>query len=111
MSVNPMKHKLVERTYINQNHKYYKVIDELSWKAKNLFNVANYHIRQKFFATGQYIGFFDLYHLLKQTDAYRDLPTKVSKQIVKRVAQTWFGYLQAHKDWKKNPSKYLGEPK
>lgn len=106
-----MKHKLVERTYINQHHEYYKIIDDLSWKAKNLFNLANYHIRQEFFANHKYIGFFDLYHLLKQTDAYRDLPTKVSKQIVKRVTQTWKGYFQAHKDWKKNPSKYLGEPK
>ncbi len=106
-----MKHKLVERTYLNKHHKYYKVIDELAWKAKNLFNVANYHIRQNFFTTNKYIGFFDLYHLLKQTDAYRDLPTKVSKQIIKRVAQTWKGYFQAHKDWKKNPYKYLSEPK
>lgn len=106
-----MIQKLVERTYIDKYHQYYKVINNLSWKAKNLFNVANYHIRQEFFANHKYIGFFDLYHLLKQTDAYRDLPTKVSKQIVKRVAQTWKGYFQAHKDWKKNPSKYLSEPK
>lgn len=106
-----MKVKLVERTYINKNHRYYKIIDDLAWKAKNLFNVANYHIRQKFFATKQYIGFFELYHLLKQEDAYRDLPTKVSKQIVKRVSQTWKGYFQAYKDWFKNPCKYLGEPK
>lgn len=111
MSVNPIKHKLVERTYIDQHHQYYQIIDDLSWKAKNLFNVANYHIRQEFFTNHKYIGFFDLYHLLKQADAYRDLPTKVSKQIVKRVAQTWKGYFAAHKDWKKNPSKYLGEPK
>ena len=44
MSVNPIKHKLVERTYIDQHHQYYQIIDDLSWKAKNLFNVANYHI-------------------------------------------------------------------
>lgn len=103
--------KLVERTYIDQNHEYFKVLDNLSWKAKNLFNVANYHIRQRYFANKEYIGFFDLYHLLKQEDAYRDLPTKVSKQIVKRVAQTWKGFIKAHKDWSKHPEKYLGEPK
>ncbi|MBC6480084.1 MAG: transposase [Hormoscilla sp. GM7CHS1pb] len=89
----------------------YPVIDYLSWRAKNLYNLANYHIRQEFFVSGNYIGFFDLYHLLKATDAYLELPTKVSKQIVKRVAKTWKGYFNAHRDWIKHPEKYLGEPK
>ena len=103
--------KLVERTYIDKHHQCFKDIDSLSCRAKNLFNLANYHIRQRYFATKQYIGFFDLYHLLKNEDAYRQLPTKVSKQIVKRVAQTWKGYFKAHPDWRLNPHKYLGEPR
>jgi putative transposase len=101
----------VERTHVKLSSTYFSTVDDLSWRAKNLYNLANYHIRQKFFESGGYIGFFDLYHLLKGTEAYLDLPTKVSKQIVKRVAQTWKGYLAAHKDWKRNPHKYLGEPK
>lgn len=52
-----------------------------------------------------------MYHLLKATEAYLDLPTKVSKQIVKRVSKAWKGYFAAHRDWKRNPDKYLGEPK
>lgn len=103
--------KLVEQTYIKKSDDYYKEIDGLAWKAKNLYNLANYHIRQEFFASGNYIGFFDLYHLLKGMDAYLDLPTKVSKQIVKRVATTWKGFMNAHRDWRSNPDKYLGEPK
>ncbi|MDS3861428.1 transposase [Thermosynechococcaceae cyanobacterium BACA0444] len=103
--------RLVERTNIRKSEPYFSVIDDLAWRAKNLYNLANFHVRQEFFKTGNYIGFFDLYHLLKTTDAYLDLPTKVSKQVVKRVAKTWKGFMAAHRDWQKNPGKYLGEPR
>ena len=103
--------KLVQKNYIESHNPNYPVIDELSNKAKNLFNVVNYHITERFLATQQYIGFSDLYNLLKQEEAYKDLPTKVSKQIVKRISHTWKKYIKAHKDWTKNPHKYRNEPK
>lgn len=102
--------RLVERTLIKKSYRYYQIINNLAWRANNLYNLANYYTRQEFFSSGNYIGFFDLYHLLKVTDAYHNLPTKVSKQIVKRVAKTWKGSLAAHRDWLKNPHKYQGEP-
>lgn len=43
--------------------------------------------------------------------AYRYLPTKVSKQIVRRVAETWKAWCRALKDWSGHPEKYLGKPK
>ena len=42
---------------------------------------------------------------------YRYLPTKVSKQIVRRVSEAWKGWLAALKDCYKHPEKYLGKPK
>jgi putative transposase len=44
-------------------------------------------------------------------EAYRYLPTKVSKQIVRRISEAWKGWLAALKDWSKHPDKYLGKPK
>ncbi|WP_254921390.1 hypothetical protein [Nodularia sp. NIES-3585] len=39
------------------------------------------------------------------------MPTKVSKQIVRRVSGSGKSWLTALKDWLKNPKKYLGRPK
>lgn len=102
---------LVERHIIKQSHKHWEEIDKLSFLSKNLYNAANYICRQHFFNTGKKYSLTDLYHLVKGLVDYRNLPTKVSKQIIKRLVSTWTGYFEAHKEWKKNPSKFLGEPK
>ncbi len=116
---------LVERHIINKNHKHWQEIDNLSFLSKNLYNAANYLCRQYFFATQKKYSLPELYKLTKdlvecwgkessfpQTLVdYRALPTKVSKQIIKRLVSTWTGYFEAHKEWTKNPSKFLGEPR
>ncbi|MCW9683525.1 hypothetical protein FJR41_022465 [Dolichospermum planctonicum UHCC 0167] len=43
-------------------------------------------------------------HLTKDLVDYRNLPTKVSKQIIKRLVSTWTGYFEVQKEWKKNPT-------
>lgn len=46
------------------------------------------------------MSFNDLYHQVSKTSAYYALPnTKVAKQIIRRIDQSWKGYFQAHKDW------------
>ena len=102
---------LVERHIIKQSHQHWKEIDQLSFLSKNLYNVANYICRQHFFDTGKKYSLPDLYHLVKDYVDYRALPTKVSKQIIKGLVSTWTGYFEAHKEWKKNPSKFLGKPR
>lgn len=69
-------------------------------------------MRQHFFATKGILGFTELYHKVSKTTAYRSLPnTKVAKQVLRRIHQAWIGYREARKDWRKNPDKYLGEPR
>jgi putative transposase len=102
---------LVERHIIKQSHQHWKEIDKLSFLSKNLYNAANYICRQHFFASGKKYSLNDLYHLTKDLVDYRNLPTKVSKQIIKRLVSTWTGYFEAQKEWKKNPSKFLSEPR
>ena len=59
--------KLVERHIITKNHPLWSEIDHKSFLSKNLFNLANYHYRQHFFAHHQKLNFNQLYHLLSQT--------------------------------------------
>lgn len=103
--------QLVEKHIIRRNHKFWKECDHLALQSKHLYNSANYIQRQYFFKTGKYFNSIDIYHQTKELEAYRFLPTKVSKQIVRRISETWKGWLAAIKDWSKNPDKYLGKPK
>ena len=38
----------VEKHIIKENHKYYKMLDDFCFKSKNLYNFANYQVRQCF---------------------------------------------------------------
>ncbi|NEQ74921.1 MULTISPECIES: RNA-guided endonuclease InsQ/TnpB family protein [Okeania] len=103
--------KVVDRHIIRRTHNFWQVCDELAFKSKNLYNLANYHCRQHFFCTGKSLSLTKLYHATKDSDAYRALPTKVSKQIIKCLVASWRGYFQAIKEWSKYPGKFLGKPK
>jgi putative transposase len=104
--------RLVQRHIVSPNHEYYAYFEKQCFLSKNLYNLSNYHYRQHFFKTQKKLSFNELYHLVSKTEAYYSLPnTKVAKQIIRRLDRSWKGYFQAHKDWKKHPEKYLGEPK
>ena len=103
--------KLVERHVITKNHCCWSEIDRNSFLSKNLFNLANYHYRQYFFQHQAKLNFNQLYHLGSQTTDYLALPTKVSKQIIRRLDSAWNSYMAALKEFKKHQSKFLGEPK
>ncbi|BAZ53928.1 transposase [Nostoc sp. NIES-4103] len=103
--------QLVEKHIINKQHKYWKECDYLAFQSKHLYNAANYIQRQYFFETHKYYNSIEIYHQTNNLEAYRYLPTKVSKQIVRRISETWKGWLTALTDWSKHPEKYVGQPK
>lgn len=104
--------QLVQQHIVNRNHPYWSYFDQQCFLSKNLFNLANYHMRQHFFGTRRVMSFTALYHLVSKSQAYYLLPnTKVAKQVTRRVHKTWLGYKAAHKDWQKHPEKYMGEPR
>ena len=103
--------KLAERHIINPNHNFYKEIDSLCFQSKNLYNCANYQMRQRFFKEGEVFSYTELYHTLKTEEAYRELPSKVSQQTIKLLEKNWKAYFQALKSYKLNPSKFLGRPR
>ena len=105
------KMQLVEKHIISRQHKFWKECDYLALQSKHLYNAATYIQRQYFFETKKYYNSIDIYHQTKNLEAYRYLPTKVSKQIVRRVSEAWNSWLAALKDWSKHQGKYLGQPK
>jgi putative transposase len=86
-------------------------LDELTFKCKNLYNRANYIIRQEFINNGKYISKFDMFTLLKNDADYLSIgSTRISRCILRTLDGNWKGFFESIKDWKKNKSKYKGKP-
>ena len=104
--------QLVEQHIIKSTHKFYKELDRLCFLSKNLYNVANYMIRQEFTANGNYLNSYSVDKLLDVDNVdYKQLPSKVSQQTLKLLDQNWKSFSQAVKSYKKNSNRFLGRPK
>ncbi len=106
-----MKVNRVEQHQIHKTHPLYKVIDEFSFRSKNLYNYANYIIRQEFINNGNYINYYDMAKILKTTEPYKELMSQAAQCTLQVLDRNWKSFFVAIKDWSKHPDKYLGRPK
>ena len=104
-----MRH--VERHIVKENSQIWKQIDELCFLSKNLYNYANYKVRQSFIFEKVYLGYNKIYHLVKDKPDYQALPRKVSQQVLKGLDENWKSFMTASKAYKENAEKFTGRPK
>jgi putative transposase len=79
--------------------------------SKNLYNEGNYLIRQEYFNNDKWIRYNSLYHLLKTSDNYYQLPAQTAQQVLKILDRSWKSFFITIKAWKTNNSKFNGRPK
>ncbi|MGG3291187.1 transposase [Geobacillus stearothermophilus] len=101
----------VEQHQIKQTHSLWKMCDDLCFKSKNLYNYANYIVRQEFINNNEWIRYNSLDKMLKHEQVYKELPAQTSQQILRLLDKNWKSFFEAIKDWSKNKEKYLGKPK
>ena len=101
----------VEQQVIKRGHPMWKTIDQNCFYSKNLYNLATYTIRQEFITNKKWIHYNALDKMLQQTDAYKELKSQPSQCTLQAVDRVWKAFFASIKDWKKNPSKYLGMPR
>jgi len=102
--------QLVERHVIRKTDSRYQAIDAAAFASKNLYNLANYHMRQSFIHTGTYLGYAAVYHLVKGSDAYTALPRKVSNDVLRLLDKNWKAFRNALAAWYEDPSQFLDRP-
>lgn len=105
----------VEKHILKQNNEYYSLIDDFCLKAKNLYNHANYIVRQDFCSSNKWVRYSDLDSMLKKDKDYPDyanMPTAQSaQQILRLLDKNWTSFFKSIKDWSNHKDKYLGRPK
>ena len=103
--------QLTERHIIKSTEHRFAQIDELAFKSKNLYNAANYALRQSFIYGWGYINYNEMNRLMKSHEAYKAMPAKVSQQILMLLDKNWKSFFEALKAYKKDASKFTGRPK
>ena len=90
-----------------------KEIEAICIKSKLLYNQSLYYLRQSLFGNIEKFSEYELTGLFAEhsEETYKALPAQTAQQIIKLLFKNWKSYWASIKDWKKNPSKYLGKPK
>lgn len=106
-----IKVQRTERIVIKKSHPKFKAIDQQCFHSKNLYNEANYTIRQKFISDGEYISYYDMNKEFKTHENYKLTFSQPANCTLRLLDKNWKSFFVAIKDWKKNSTKYLGMPK
>jgi putative transposase len=85
-------------------------LDELTFKCKNLYNKANYIIRQEFISNGNYLSKFEMFTLCKYLDEYKALPVRIGRGVLRTLDANWKSFFSCIKKWKTNRELFKGKP-
>src|SRR5579883_1288107 len=103
--------QLVEQHVISKADPRFAPIDAAAFKAKNLYNAANYLVRQAYIFEHRYVGYAELFHLLKHHEAYTALPRKVSNDILRQLDKNWRAFFAECRAYREDPGRFVGRPK
>ena len=100
-----MKVTRTEQIWIAPN----KPLGKLCHLSKNLFNQANYIIKNA--EKGKWVRYGELNKVLKgESENYKTLPAQTSQQILKLIDKSWASFFRAIKEWRIHPDKFLKKP-
>lgn len=105
----------VEKQRLKKSSPFFDMITEFCHLSKNLYNHANYIIRNEFIKNDKWIRYKELDQILKNDKEYPDyhnMPTAQSaQQTLRLLDKNWISFFESIKDWKKHKDRYLGRPK
>ncbi|TKJ24691.1 MAG: transposase [Promethearchaeota archaeon Loki_b31] len=102
-----MNLRLSETIYIKHSDQ----LSKLCHLAKNLYNLANWYVRQDFLKLNNFLNYYDLDYILKDKQVFRKLPSQTSQQILKLVNRNWRSYFRALEEFRANPKKFKNKPR
>src|SRR5579859_840789 len=105
--------QLSEQHIIRRSDPRWLAIDQAAWFSKNIYNAANYRLRQVYIKERRYIPYLALEKQFKKRDLLADqqLPLKVVQQVLRQLDHDWQCYFAALAQFQANPDKFTGRPK
>jgi putative transposase len=103
--------QVVEQHLIRKTDPRFAIIDQAAFASKNLYNQANYQIRQAYIHEGKYLPYAEIFHRLKHHEAYCALARKVSNSILIQLHKNWVAFFKGNAAYQEDRSKFVGRPK
>jgi putative transposase len=85
-------------------------LDEITFKCKNLYNKANYIIRNEFISTGKYLSKFEMFTICKDIEEYKCLPVRVARGVLRTLDGGWKSFFSCIKKWRENKQLFKAKP-
>lgn len=63
--------QLTEQHILTRNNSHFEAVDRTAFAAKNLYNAANYLVRQSFIFQGEYLNYYAIHVQMKRHEASR----------------------------------------
>lgn len=103
---------LTTKSNLKLNRMYFSIIDELSFRVKNLYNSALYEINNHYDSNNQYLNFNAIDKKMKNHEtnfSYRKLNAQMSQQTLKKLDKNYSSFFSLIK--KKEYDKPVSKPK
>lgn len=101
----------VERHLIKRSNSMWKTIDYYCWESKNVYNAANYILRQEFINNQKWIRYPELDKIMRNCSSYYDLGSQSSQMVLRLLDKNWVSFFNGIKNWSKTKrNNYLGKP-
>ena len=84
----------VEQQIIRKSHSLWKIIDKMCFNAKNLYNYANYIIRQEYLKSKTYIPYREMNFNLKTHQQYKDCMSQPANCVLRLLDKKWKSQIQ-----------------
>ena len=84
-----IKIQRTEQHNIKYGSDFYKFIDEYCFKSKNLYNYANYIVRQEFINNNKWIHYNELFQLVKKSDPYKEIGSNTGQGTLRILDKMW----------------------
>jgi len=83
-----------QKNHLRLKKKEYLIVRTLCRLSKNLYNYTLYVVRQYFFQNGKRLPYEKAYHLVKDNENFKLLPTHVAQQTMKVVDRNMRSFFQ-----------------
>jgi len=107
-----MKVRRTEQIFLREN----ETISHMCHLSKNLYNQANYILRQQFINKEKLTTYGDLVKIFQAPSEeedhnnYQKLPAQTAQWTIRKVVMSWHSFFKAMRAWKKHPDKFVGRP-
>lgn len=102
-----MKVQRCEQHKIGKKHPLFSIVDKYCLYSKNVYNEANYLVRQEFINHGEILHANEIQKLMQNMDCYKECGSQSAQKTIQLLDHSWKSFFKASKDYSKHPERYL----